>query len=154
MIALPVWVCTGQKVYLTLRPAAPTHGNRVPSRRPRFAGRHPAKAENVGDTRLSTTLVKDDVRISTVEHLLSAFAGLGIDNAYVGCGARRGADHGRQRRSVRVSDPVGRCRGTERRQAFHPHQEPVEVRDGDKIARFEPFNGFRSVSGSISTIRR
>jgi UDP-3-O-[3-hydroxymyristoyl] N-acetylglucosamine deacetylase len=42
-----------------------------------------AKPENVGDTRLSTTLIKDGVRVSTVEHLLSAFAGLGIDNAYV-----------------------------------------------------------------------
>ena len=43
----------------------------------------PAKAENVGDTQLSTTLEKDGVRISTVEHLLSALAGLGIDNAYI-----------------------------------------------------------------------
>ena len=43
----------------------------------------PARTENVGDTTLSTTLTKDSVSISTVEHLLSAMAGLGIDNAYV-----------------------------------------------------------------------
>jgi UDP-3-O-[3-hydroxymyristoyl] N-acetylglucosamine deacetylase len=43
----------------------------------------PARAESVGDTTLSTTLVSGNVRVSTIEHLLSAFAGLGIDNAYV-----------------------------------------------------------------------
>ena len=74
---------TGEKVYLTLRPAMPDTGivfRRVDLDSPVDI---PAKAENVGDTRLSTTLIKDDVRISTVEHLLSAFAGLGIDLPHV-----------------------------------------------------------------------
>mgnify|MGYP003574050286 FL=1 len=74
---------TGRKVYLTLRPAAIDTGvvfRRIDLDPPVDIE---AKPENVGDTRLSTTLVKGDVRISTVEHLLSAFAGLGIDNAYV-----------------------------------------------------------------------
>ncbi len=43
----------------------------------------PAIAENVGDTSLSTALVKDDVKISTIEHLLSAIAGLGVDNCLI-----------------------------------------------------------------------
>ncbi|MCB1803399.1 MAG: UDP-3-O-acyl-N-acetylglucosamine deacetylase, partial [Gammaproteobacteria bacterium] len=81
--ATGVGLHTGEKVYLTLRPAAADSGiifRRVDLDSPVDI---PAKAENVGDTRLSTTLCKDGVRISTVEHLLSAFAGLGIDNAYV-----------------------------------------------------------------------
>ena len=81
--ATGVGLHTGEKVYLTLRPAAPDSGivfRRVDLDSPVDI---PARAENVGDTRLSTTLVRDRARISTVEHLLSAFAGLGIDNAYV-----------------------------------------------------------------------
>ena len=79
--ATGVGLHTGEKVYLTLRPAAPDTGivfRRVDLAEPVDI---PAKAENVGDTRLSTTLERDGVRISTVEHLLSAFAGLGVDNA-------------------------------------------------------------------------
>ena len=81
--ATGVGLHTGEKVYLTLRPAGPDTGivfRRVDLPEPVDI---PAKAENVGDTRLSTTLIKDGARISTVEHLLSAFAGLGVDNAYV-----------------------------------------------------------------------
>ena len=74
---------TGQKVYLTLRPAAVDTG--IIFRRVDMPDNVEIKAAptNVGDTRLATTLSKGDVKISTVEHLLSAFAGLGIDNAYV-----------------------------------------------------------------------
>ena len=81
--ATGVGLHTGEKVYLTLRPAAPNTGivfRRVDLDEPVEIE---AKAENVGDTTLSTTLIKDGVRISTVEHLLSALAGLGIDNLYV-----------------------------------------------------------------------
>jgi len=81
--ATGVGLHTGEKVYLTLRPAAPDSGiifRRVDLDEPVEI---PAIPENVGDTTLSTTLIKDGVRISTVEHLLSAMAGLGIDNAYV-----------------------------------------------------------------------
>jgi len=74
---------TGEKVYMTLRPAAPNTGivfRRIDLDQPVEI---PARPEFVGDTQLSTTLVKRDVRIATIEHLMSAFAGLGIDNAYV-----------------------------------------------------------------------
>ncbi|MCW8874658.1 MAG: UDP-3-O-acyl-N-acetylglucosamine deacetylase, partial [Gammaproteobacteria bacterium] len=79
--ATGVGLHTGEKVYLTLRPAAPNTGIvfRRTDLEPPVEIR--ARPENVGDTVLSTTLVNGDVRISTVEHLLSAMAGLGIDNA-------------------------------------------------------------------------
>ena len=81
--ATGVGLHTGEKVYLSLRPAAPNTG--IVFRRvdlPEPVDIH-ATPQNVGDTTLSTTLIKDDVRVSTVEHLLSALAGLGIDNAYI-----------------------------------------------------------------------
>jgi len=81
--ATGVGLHTGTKVYLTLRPAAPDTGivfRRVDLDPPVDIPACPAR---VGDTRLSTTLEANGARVSTVEHLLSAFAGLGIDNAYV-----------------------------------------------------------------------
>ena len=74
---------TGKKVLMTLRPAAPDTGivfRRTDMDPPVDI---PARAENVGDTQLGTTLINGNGRVSTVEHLLSAFAGLGIDNAHV-----------------------------------------------------------------------
>ena len=141
--ATGVGLHTGEKVYLTLRPAAPDSGivfRRVDLDTPVDI---PAKAENVGDTRLSTTLVKDGVRISTVEHLLSAFAGLGIDNAYVDVSAPE----------VPIMDGSAgpfvfliQSAGVEEQniaKRFIRIKRPVEVREGDKLARFEPFNGFK-----------
>src|ERR1700723_4123486 len=74
---------TGKKVLMTLRPAAPDTG--ILFRRSDLGefATVVAHAENVGDTQLGTTLVSGEARVSTVEHLLSAFAGLGIDNAVV-----------------------------------------------------------------------
>jgi UDP-3-O-[3-hydroxymyristoyl] N-acetylglucosamine deacetylase len=134
---------TGEKVYLTLRPAVPDTGivfRRVDLDSPVDI---PARAENVGDTRLSTTLVKDGARISTVEHLLSAFAGLGIDNAYVDVSAPE----------VPIMDGSAgpfvfliQSAGVEEQNVakrFIRIKRPAEVTEGDKIARFEPFNGFK-----------
>ncbi len=74
---------SGEKVYLTLRPAPVDTG--IVFRRMDLdpVVEIPALAKNVGETTMSTTLVKDGVKVDTVEHLLSAMAGLGIDNAYV-----------------------------------------------------------------------
>ena len=81
--ATGVGLHTGKKVLLTLRPAAPNSG--IIFRRVDLdpAVEIPARAENVSDTKLSTTLSANGASVSTVEHLLSALAGLGIDNAYV-----------------------------------------------------------------------
>src|SRR5580658_8827994 len=73
----------GERAELTLRPAPPNTGIIFTRTDLDPAVEIPALAENVGDTTLSTALVKNGVRVSTVEHLLSALAGLGIDNAYV-----------------------------------------------------------------------
>ena len=81
--ATGVGLHTGDKVYLTLHPADPDTG--IVFRRTDLdpVVEIAAKAENVGDTTLSTTLVHGDVRVSTIEHLLSALAGLGIDNIII-----------------------------------------------------------------------
>lgn len=102
-----------------------------------------AKAENVGDTRLSTTLIENDVRIATVEHLLSAFAGLGIDNAYVDVTAAE----------IPIMDGSAgpfvfliQSAGIEEQYAakrFIRIKRKVKVTDGDKWACFEPFNGYK-----------
>src|SRR5579859_380850 len=81
--ATGVGLHTGEKVYMTLRPAAPNTGivfRRVDLEKPVEVR---AYATLVGETMLGTTLIDGGVKVSTVEHLLSAFAGLGIDNAHV-----------------------------------------------------------------------
>lgn len=81
--AMGVGLHTGEKVYLTLKPAPVDSG--IIFRRVDLNPNVDIKActDNVGDTTLSTTLVKDGVRVATIEHLLSAMAGLGVDNAIV-----------------------------------------------------------------------
>jgi UDP-3-O-[3-hydroxymyristoyl] N-acetylglucosamine deacetylase len=141
--ATGVGLHTGEKVYLTLRPAAPDTGivfRRVDLEPPVEI---PACPHNVGDTRLSTTLVNGEVRVSTVEHLLSAFAGLGIDNAYVDVSAPE----------VPIMDGSAgpfvfliQSAGVEeqgRAKRFIRIKRPVELREGDKVARFEPYDGFK-----------
>ncbi|ANB16596.1 UDP-3-O-[3-hydroxymyristoyl] N-acetylglucosamine deacetylase [Dokdonella koreensis DS-123] len=99
--------------------------------------------ENVGDTRLSSTLIQGDVRIATIEHLLSAMAGLGIDNAYVDLSAPE----------VPIMDGSAgpfvfllQSAGIEEQAApkrFIRIKKPIKVESGDKWARFEPFDGFK-----------
>ena len=142
--ATGVGLHTGKKVLMTLRPALPDTGivfRRTDLDQPVDIKAH---AENVGDTMMGTTLQKGDVKVSTVEHLLSALAGLGIDNA-LGRGERgRSADHGRQRRTLRVPAAVRRHRGAEGAEALHPHPaRACKVEDGDKWARFDPYDGFK-----------
>ena len=146
--ATGVGLHTGDKVYLTLRPAAPDTG--IIFRRVDFDQPVEIRAcsHNVGDTRLSTTLVNGDVRVSTVEHLLSAFAGLGIDNAYVDVSAPEvPIMDGSASPFVFLLQSAG-VEEQNRAKRFIRIKRPIEVRDGDKYARFEPYNGF-SVEFSI-----
>lgn len=134
---------TGEKVYLTLRPAPVDVG--IVFRRVDLdpVVEIMAKAENVGDTTLSTTLVNGDVKVSTVEHLLSAMAGLGIDNAYVDISAPE----------VPIMDGSAgpfvfllQSAGIEEQNApkkFIRIKREVVVKQGDKVARFLPFDGFK-----------
>jgi UDP-3-O-[3-hydroxymyristoyl] N-acetylglucosamine deacetylase len=141
--ATGVGLHTGEKVYLTLRPAVPNTGikfRRVDLNEPVVID---ARPENVGDTTLSTTLVNGNARVSTVEHLLSAFAGLGIDNAYVDVSAAE----------VPIMDGSAgpfvfliQSAGVEEQNApkrFIRIKRAVRVEDGDKWASFEPYDGFR-----------
>jgi UDP-3-O-[3-hydroxymyristoyl] N-acetylglucosamine deacetylase len=141
--ATGVGLHTGQKVYLSLRPAAADTGivfRRIDLAQPVDI---PAAALRVGDTRLSCCLERDGIRVATVEHLMSAFAGLGVDNAYVDLTAGE----------VPIMDGSAgpfvfliQSAGVQEQNApkkFIRMLKTVEVKDGDKWARFEPHSGFR-----------
>jgi UDP-3-O-[3-hydroxymyristoyl] N-acetylglucosamine deacetylase len=141
--ATGVGLHTGEKVYMTLRPAAVNTGivfRRTDLPEPIII---PARCEHVGDTRLSSTLVRSGVRVGTVEHLMSAMAGLGIDNAYVDLSAPE----------VPIMDGSAgpfvfllQSAGIEEQSApkrFIRIKKPVKVEDGDKWAQFLPFDGFK-----------
>jgi len=128
---------------LTLRPATPDVG--IVFRRVDLFTPVEIKAcpQNVGDTQLSTCLVKGDVRVSTVEHLLSAFAGLGIDNAYVDVSAPEvPIMDGSASPFVFLIQSAG-IRQQNALKRFVCIKRPVVVEEGDKWARFDPFNGFK-----------
>ncbi len=141
--ATGVGLHTGEKVFMTLRPAAPNTGvvfTRVDLPQPVEIKAGPYQ---VGDTRLSSCLERDGVRVSTVEHLMSALAGLGIDNLYVDLSAGE----------VPIMDGSAgpfvfllQSAGIEEQPAvktFIRILKPVEVSEGDKTARFAPHHGFR-----------
>jgi UDP-3-O-[3-hydroxymyristoyl] N-acetylglucosamine deacetylase len=134
---------TGKKVLMTLRPGPADSGivfRRTDLPQPTDI---PARAENVGDTVLGTTLVNGDAKVSTVEHLLSAFAGLGIDNAIVEVSAAE----------VPIMDGSAgpfvfllQSAGIEQQRVpkrFVRIKKRVRVEDGDKWAQFDPFDGFK-----------
>ena len=146
--ATGVGLHTAQKVYLTLLPAPVDTG--IVFRRVDLdpAVERPAKAENVGDTTLSTTLKHGDVRVSTVEHLLSAMAGLGIDNAIVEVSAPEvPIMDGSAGPFVFLIQSAGIIE-QEAPKKFIRIKKPVTVETGDKLASFLPFDGFK-VSFSI-----
>lgn len=141
--ATGVGLHTGQKVYLTLRPAPVNTG--IVFRRTDLdpVVEIAARAENVGDTTMSTSLSKDGVRVSTVEHLLSAMAGLGIDNAFVEVSAPE----------VPIMDGSAgpfvfllQSAGIEEQNAakkFIRIKKKVTVKQEGKSATFLPFDGFK-----------
>lgn len=133
----------GVKVSLTLRPAAPDTGivfRRVDLPEPLDI---PAQACMVGDTRMCSCLEKDGVKVGTIEHLMSALAGLGIDNAWIDLDAPE----------VPILDGSAapfifliQSAGIEEQNAakkFIRVNRTIEVRDGDKWARFEPYDGYK-----------
>lgn len=133
----------GVKVNLTLRPAAPDTGivfRRVDLPQPVDI---PAQAVLIGDTRMCSCLERDGVKVGTIEHLMSALCGLGIDNAWIDLDAPE----------VPILDGSAapfvfliQSAGIEEQNAakkFIRVTRPIEVRDGDKWARFEPYDGYR-----------
>lgn len=141
--ATGVGLHTGDKVYLTLAPAPVNTG--IVFRRVDLdpVVEIPGRADNVADTMLSTGLVANGAKVSTVEHLMAAMAGLGIDNAYVDVSAPE----------VPIMDGSAgpfvfliQSAGIEEQNApkkFIRIKRKVTVEDGDKVASFLPFDGFK-----------
>jgi UDP-3-O-[3-hydroxymyristoyl] N-acetylglucosamine deacetylase len=134
---------TGQKIYLTLLPGEIDSGivfRRVDLNPPVEIK---ATATNVGETTLSTCLIRDQVRVSTVEHILSAMAGLGIDNAVVELDAPE----------IPIMDGSAgpfifllQSAGIQEQPAYKKFVrvlKEVTLKDGDKVASFLPFDGFK-----------
>jgi UDP-3-O-[3-hydroxymyristoyl] N-acetylglucosamine deacetylase len=141
--ATGVGLHTGQKVFLTLLPAEPDTGIwfRRTDLNPPVDIR--ARAENVGDTTLSTTLVNGDVRVSTVEHLLSALAGLGIDNAIIEVTAPEvPIMDGSAGPFVFLIQSAGIVEQA-RAKKFLRIRKEVSVEQDGKKATFRPYEGFR-----------
>jgi UDP-3-O-[3-hydroxymyristoyl] N-acetylglucosamine deacetylase len=141
--ATGVGLHTGEKVYMTLRPAAENSGitfRRVDLDPPVDI---PADPRLVGETMLGTTLVQDGVKVATVEHLMSALAGLGIDNLHVDLSAPE----------VPIMDGSAgpfifllQSAGIEEQPAekkFIRIKRKIRVEDDEKWAEFVPFNGFK-----------
>ena len=134
---------SGRKVTLTLRPALADTGIVFTRVDLPEAVEIPVAAGAIGDTRLASVLQKDGARVSTVEHLMSACAGLGIDNLYVDVDAEE----------IPIMDGSAasfvfllQSAGIEEQNAakrFIRVKKAVEVREGDKLARLEPFFGFK-----------
>jgi UDP-3-O-[3-hydroxymyristoyl] N-acetylglucosamine deacetylase len=141
--ATGVGLHNGEKVYMTLRPAAENAGitfRRVDLDEPVDV---PADPRLVGETMLGTTLIKDGVKVATVEHLMSALAGLGIDNLHVDLSAPE----------VPIMDGSAgpfvfllQSAGIEEQNAlkkFIRIRKKVRVEEDDKWAQLTPFNGFK-----------
>ena len=134
---------SGAKVYMTLRPAPPNSGitfRRIDLDVPVDI---PASALKVSQTTLGTTLENQGAKVATVEHLLSALAGLGIDNVFVDLTAPE----------VPIMDGSAapfifllQSAGIEEQSSlkrFIRIKKTIEVVDGEKWARLTPHNGFR-----------
>ena len=134
---------TGQKVRIALRPASADTGivfRRIDLATPVDI---PARADLVGETKLCSCLVRDGVKVYTVEHLMSALSGLGVDNAYVDLDA---AELPIMDGSASPFALLIQQAGLEQQVAakkFLRVKKPVEVREGDKWARLEPHEGLR-----------
>ena len=141
--ATGVGLHTGKKVLLTLRPASANTG--IIFRRVDLdpAVEIPAKPKYVGDTSLSTTLVKNNIRISTVEHLLSALAGFGIDNVFVDLTADEvPIMDGSAGPFVFLIQSAGIVEQNAAKE-FLRIRKKVRVDKDEKWAMFEPFDGFK-----------
>jgi len=141
--ATGVGLHTGRKVFMTLRPAADNTGivfRRVDLDPPVDI---PADSKIVGETMLGTTLIQGDTKVATVEHLMSAFAGLGIDNAYVDLSAPEvPIMDGSAAPFVFLLQSAGVTEQTSAKK-FLRILKPVRVEQGDKWAEFRPYDGFR-----------
>jgi UDP-3-O-[3-hydroxymyristoyl] N-acetylglucosamine deacetylase len=141
--ATGVGLHTGQKVTISLRPAPIDTG--VVFRRVDLASHIdiPARADLVGETRLSSCLVKGEAKVYTVEHLMSALAGLGVDNVFVDLdGPEVPIMDGSAAPFVLLVQQAG-LKEQPAPKRFLRVKKRVEVAEGDKWARLEPYAGFK-----------
>ena len=141
--ATGVGLHTGEKVLLTLSPAPVDTG--IVFRRTDLnpVAEIPARADLVGETTLSTCLIHNDARVSTIEHLLSAMAGLGVDNAYVDVTAHEiPIMDGSAAPFVFLLQSAGLVEQHAPKKFIRVKRE-VTVTDGDKSAKFLPLEGFK-----------
>ena len=134
---------TGRKVRITLRPAAIDTG--IVFRRVDLASPVdiPARADAVGETRLSSCLVRGEAKVYTVEHLMSALGGLGVDNAYVDLdGPEVPIMDGSAAPFVLLLQQAGLSEQAAAKR-FLRIKRSVQVAEGDKWARFDPYEGYR-----------
>ena len=141
--ATGVGLHNGEKVTLTLRPAAPNTGiifKRVDLPQPNEIK---AKPDAVRDTRLCSALEENGARVATVEHLMSALAGLGIDNVYIDVNASEiPIMDGSSGPFVFLLQEAGILEQAAAKK-FIRVKKSVEVIEGDKWVRFEPYHGFK-----------
>jgi len=141
--ATGVGLHTGQKVRMSLRPAQPDTG--IVFRRLDLAGAAdlPARADLVGETRLCSCLVRGEVKVYTIEHLMSALYGLGVDNAYVDLdGPEVPIMDGSAAPFVLLIQQAGvEEQGAPKR--FLRVKKRIVARDGEKWAALEPHEGFK-----------
>ena len=141
--ATGVGLHTGERVKLTLSPAPANSG--IVFRRmdvvPVVMVR--AEAHAVHDTRLSTCLETNGTRIATIEHLMSAFAGLGVDNAFVDLTSSEvPIMDGSAGTFIFLLQSAGIIEQSAAKK-FIRIKKIIEIKDGDKWVRFEPFNGYK-----------
>jgi len=141
--ATGVGLHTGERVDLTLRPAPANSG--IVFRRVDIAPvvEIRAEAHAVHDTRLSTCLETNGARVATIEHLMSAFAGLGVDNSIIDLtSAEVPIMDGSAGTFIFLLQSAGIVEQSAAKK-FIRIKKNIEVKDGDKWVRFEPFNGFK-----------
>jgi len=141
--ATGVGLHSGEKVYLTLKPAPVNTGIVFVRTDLEPAVEIHGDARAVGSTNFATALCKGDVTISTVEHLLSAMAGLGVDNAYVEVSASEiPLMDGSASPFVFLLQSAG-LEAQNAPKKFIRIKKPIRVEEGDKYATLEPYSGFR-----------
>lgn len=141
--ATGVGIHTGKKVYITLKPAQVDTGITFTRTDLSPSVTVKANANLVGDTSMSTTLIKDDVRVSTVEHLMAAFSGMGIDNCAVELSSSEvPIMDGSAGPFVFLIQSAG-IQIQQKAKKFIKITKPVEIKHEDKIARFTPHDGYK-----------
>jgi UDP-3-O-[3-hydroxymyristoyl] N-acetylglucosamine deacetylase/3-hydroxyacyl-[acyl-carrier-protein] dehydratase len=134
---------SGNRVNMTILPAPANSGVRF--RRVDLDGKPEieARVENIGETNRSTSLTKGNVKVQTVEHVLAALAGSGVDNALIELDANEPpiAD-GSSREFCKIIQEAGVVPQAEKREVFTP-TEPIELQSGETVMTLFPYDGFK-----------